>query len=120
MSKDSKIKLPDDKKFAKIVSMFSEGKLSSRSAKDLLERLLKENIDPEKIAEKEGLLQHSDEGAIKSVLEKLISENPKVVADYRGGKEASLQFFIGQAIKATKGSANPQVIKKVLLSLLSK
>jgi aspartyl-tRNA(Asn)/glutamyl-tRNA(Gln) amidotransferase subunit B len=49
----------------------------------------------------------------------LISENPKVVADYKAGKEASLQFFVGQAIKATKGSANPQIIKKVLLSLLS-
>jgi len=119
MSKDSKIKLPDDKSFAKIVTMFSEGKLSSRSAKNLIERLTKGNFNPDTVAQIEGLIQHSDEGAIKSILEKLITENPKVVADYKAGKEASLQFFVGQAIKATKGSANPQVIKKVLLSLLS-
>ncbi len=119
MVKDQNLKYPEHKKFAKIVTMFGEEKLSSRSAKDLLLKLLTDNIDPEKFAEKEGLIQHSDESAIKTLLEKLISENPKVVADYKAGKEASLQFFVGQAIKATKGSANPQIIKKVLLSLLS-
>ncbi len=118
MTKDSSLKLPDEKKFAKIVLMNSEGKLSSRSAKDLITRIVSEDIDPEAVAEKEGLIQHSDEGQIKEILEKLIAENPKVVADYRGGKEASLQFFVGQAIKATKGSANPQIVKKVLLEIL--
>ncbi len=119
MSKDHNLKYPDDKNFAKIVIMFKDGKLSSRGAKDLLARLMVKNIDPEKIAEKEGLIQKSDEGELKTIIEKLIAENPKVVADYRGGKEASLQFFVGQVMKITKSSANPQIIKKVLLSVLS-
>ena len=105
-------------KFAKIITMVSEGKLSSRGAKDLVLRLVEKDIDPEKIAEKEGLIQHSDEGALKLIIKKLVKDNPKVVADYKGGKEASLQFFVGQAIKETKGSANPQSIKKVLLEVL--
>ena len=98
--------------------MFKAGELSSRGAKDLIVRILKENIDPRKIAEKEGLIQKSDEGELKSIIEKLVAENPKVVADYRGGKEASLQFFVGQVMKITKGSANPQIIRKVLLEVL--
>ncbi len=118
-SKDTNLKYPSDKKFAKIVMMMSAGELSSRSAKDLLEKLVKEDIEPEEYAKKHNLIQHSDEGAIKTILEKLIVENPKVVSDYKAGKEASLQFLIGQAIKATKGSANPQIVKKVLLSILS-
>ncbi len=118
LSKDSNLKYPDDKSFAKIILMVSEGKLSSRGAKDLLLKIVKDGGSPEEIAEKEGLIQKNDEGELKAVLEKLIAENPKVVADYKAGKEASLQFFVGQAMKATKGSANPQVIKKVLLALL--
>jgi len=111
-------KFPAPEKFAKIILMVSDGKLSSRVAKDLVERLLKENIDPEEIANKEGLIQKNDEGAIKEIANKLIAENPKVVADYKAGKEAALMFFVGQIMKATKGSSNPQVIKKVLLALL--
>ncbi|MFA6340700.1 MAG: Asp-tRNA(Asn)/Glu-tRNA(Gln) amidotransferase subunit GatB, partial [Candidatus Paceibacterota bacterium] len=118
MSKDSSLKYPSDVNFAKMVTMFKEGKLSSRSAKDLLARLMKEDFDPEVIANKEGLIQKSDEGELKVILEKLVADNPKIVADYKGGKEAALQFFIGQTIKATKGSANPQVIRKVLLDVL--
>ena len=117
-AKNKELKYPSDMKFAKIITMVSEGKLSSRGAKDLVLRLVEKDIDPEKIAEKEGLIQHSDEGALKLIIKKLVKDNPKVVADYKGGKEASLQFFVGQAIKETKGSANPQSIKKVLLEVL--
>jgi aspartyl-tRNA(Asn)/glutamyl-tRNA(Gln) amidotransferase subunit B len=112
-------KFPKPESFAKIISMISDGKLSSRAAKNLIERLLKEDIDPEVIAEKEGLIQKSDEGELKSIIEKLVVDNPKVVADYKSGKEASLQFFVGQVMKITKGSANPQIIKKVLVEMLA-
>ncbi|MFA6226893.1 MAG: Asp-tRNA(Asn)/Glu-tRNA(Gln) amidotransferase subunit GatB [Candidatus Paceibacterota bacterium] len=118
LAKDESLKYPDDKSLAKIIQMVSEGALSSRSAKDLLLKIVKDGGNPEEIAKKEGMLQSNDEGPIKAIIEKLITENPKVVADYKAGKEASLQFFIGQTIKATKGSANPQIIKKVLLSAL--
>ncbi len=119
MSKDAALKIPSPEKFAKIIAMVLEGKLSSRTAKDLIERLLKEDIDPEETANKEGLIQKNDEGAVKEIAGKLIAENPKVVADYKAGKEMALMFFVGQIMKATKGSSNPQVIKKVLVDLLS-
>jgi len=119
VGEDSNLNFPNAEKFAKIIIMVSEGKLSSRTAKDLIERLLKEDIDPEEIANKEGLIQKNDEGAIKEIANKLISENPKVVADYKAGKEMALMFFVGQIMKVTKGSSNPQVIKKVLVDLLA-
>ena len=119
MAKDSTLKYPTAKNFAKIILMVSDGKISSRVAKDLIERLLKADMDPEEVANKEGLMQKNDEGAVKDIALKLIAENPKVVADYKAGKEIALMFFVGQVMKATKGSSNPQVIKKVLVSLLS-
>ena len=118
MSKDSTLKYPTPEKFAKIIVMTGDGKLSSRVAKDMVLRILKDDFDPEIIAEKEGLIQKNDEGAVKEIAVKLIAENPKVVADYKAGKEMALMFFVGQIMKATKGSSNPQVIKKVLVDLL--
>lgn len=118
LSKGSKLSFPNDKDFAKIISMVSEGKISSRGAKDLLVRIVVSGGDPEEIANKEGLIQQNDEGTLKTLAEKLIAENPTVVADFKAGKEASLQYLVGQAMKVTKGSANPQVIKKILLSVI--
>jgi aspartyl-tRNA(Asn)/glutamyl-tRNA(Gln) amidotransferase subunit B len=118
LSKDSKLSFPNDKDFAKVINMVFEGKISSRGAKDLLARIVVNGGNPEEIANKEGLIQQNDEGALKVLAEKLIAENPTVVADFKAGKEASLQFLVGQAMKITKGSANPQVIKKILLSVI--
>ncbi len=105
--------------FSTLISMIAKNVLSSRGAKDILKIMYEKGGDPEEIANKEGLIQKSDEGAIKEIAEKLIKENPKVVADYKAGKEAALMFFVGQIMKETKGSANPQVIKKVLVEILS-
>jgi aspartyl-tRNA(Asn)/glutamyl-tRNA(Gln) amidotransferase subunit B len=108
----------DHKSFATLIKMVGENKINSRGAKDILAILYKEHGDPEKIAEEKGLLQKNDEGELKKIIEKIIQDNPKVVADYKAGKEASLQFLIGQAMKATKGSANPEILKTLFKSTL--
>jgi len=103
----------EHKAFATLVKMLGENKLSSRGAKDILGILFTEGGNPEKIAEEKGLLQKNDEGELKKIIEQIIADNPKVIADYKAGKEASLQFLIGQAMKATKGAANPEMLKKL-------
>jgi aspartyl-tRNA(Asn)/glutamyl-tRNA(Gln) amidotransferase subunit B len=75
--------------------------------------------DPEKIANEAGLIQKSDEGAVKKIAEEVIKENPDAVEEFKKGKQASLQFLIGQGMKKSKGSANPEVLKAVLSSLLA-
>jgi aspartyl-tRNA(Asn)/glutamyl-tRNA(Gln) amidotransferase subunit B len=80
--------------------------------------MYKEGGEPAEIAEKHDLLQKSDEGALKGIIEKIIADNPKVVADYKAGKEAALMFFVGQGMKATKGSANPEMLKTIIKTLL--
>ena len=76
--------------------------------------------NPEQIAETEGLLQKSDPEALNKIAQEIIDNNPKVVADYMAGKEVALMSLVGQGMKATKGSANPQILKEVFLKLLSK
>ncbi len=104
--------------FAKLLVMIEAKKLSSRGAKDTLSLMLKEDGDPEIIADKNGLIQKSDEGEIKKIVEEIISKNSVAVDEFKKGKEASLQFLIGQGMKATKGSANPELLKKLLLELI--
>lgn len=112
--------LLEDKNFSGLIKMVAESKISSRGAKDILKMMFEKGGSPEEIAEKEGLLQKSDPEALNKIAEQIITDNPKIVADYKAGKEVALMSLVGQGMKATKGSANPQVLKEVFLKLLVK
>jgi len=72
--------------------------------------LVKESSDPQKVAEEKGLIQQNDAGALEVIMQKIIDENPAIVEEYQGGKESVAQFFVGQGMKATQGSANPGML----------
>ena len=112
------VKLIKPENFAELIKMAKGGYISSRATKDIMGRIVINDESPEKIAQKEGLLQQNDEGALKEVIQKIIDANPKVVADYKGGKGQALMSLVGQVMKETKGSANPEVTKKLLINLL--
>ncbi len=107
------------KEFAKLITLIEKKTISSRGAKDTLAIMFEQGGDAEKIADKNGLIQKSDEGAIKKIAEEVIAENPQAVTEYKNGKQASLMFLVGQGMKKSKGSANPEVLKTMLLSLIS-
>ncbi|MDO8604810.1 MAG: Asp-tRNA(Asn)/Glu-tRNA(Gln) amidotransferase subunit GatB [bacterium] len=99
------------KSLADLVTMIKAGDLSSRGAKDTLAILYTEGGHPHEIAKKHNLIQKNDIEALKKIVEEVISANPTVVADYKSGKVALLQFFVGQGMKASKGSGNPGTLK---------
>lgn len=109
--------------FAKLIGLIARGTLSSRGGKDLLATLYISNpdksIDLEALAKEKGFVQKSDENELKEIAKTIITANPQVVADFKAGKTALLQFFIGQGMKASKGSANPELLKKIFLELFS-
>lgn len=110
----------DPTDFADLMKMIDENLISSRGAKDILKMMVENGGSPADIAEKEGLLQQSDEGALTTIVDQIIADNPKVVADYKGGKENLLQFFVGQGMKASKGSANPALLQELFKKELTK
>ncbi len=112
------IRCPSAKNFAELVDMFAEGKISSRAAKDILAKIVKTDESPLAIATRENLIQTSDENTLKELAQKIIEANPKVAADYKGGKEQALMSLVGQIMKETKGSANPQVARQILIEFL--
>ena len=106
--------------FAKLMRMIQGGEISSRGAKDILAVMVSRGGEPEIIAKEMNLVQKSDEGELNGIIEKIITDNPQVVSDFKAGKEKSLQFLIGQGMKETKGAANPSILKKLFLESLSK
>ena len=108
----------DAKQLAKLVSLIDKGIISSSIGKKVLVELFENPRDPEEIVKENGWIQISDEGAIKEVVLKIIAENPQSVSDYKGGKDRALGFLVGQAMKETKGKANPQMLNKMFIEEL--
>jgi len=106
--------------FARLIEMAVSKELSSRGVKDILAEMFEKGGNPNDIAETRGLFQKNDEGELERVVEQIIKEYSGVVADYKRGKESALQFLVGQGMKATQGSANPEVLGKLLISKLTK
>jgi aspartyl-tRNA(Asn)/glutamyl-tRNA(Gln) amidotransferase subunit B len=120
LSADDKLSLSDLSitHFAELITMLVDKKIGSRGAKDLLPELFGNTAGPLELAEEKGLLQVTDLSALKPIIEEIISEHSSVADEYRSGKEAALQFLVGQGMKKTKGAADPAALKELLKEAL--
>lgn len=103
---------------AKLIQLTEAGTINSSVAKEVFEQIFDKDVDPDQYVEEHGLKTVNDEGALETVLEKVIAENPQAVADYRGGKEKALGALVGQTMKAMKGKANPGMVNQKLKEML--
>ena len=110
----------DSNQLGKLVILIDKGTISSSIGKKVLVELFENPRDPEEIIKEKGWIQISDEGAIKEVVMKILEANPQSIADYKAGKDKALGFLVGQAMKETKGKANPQMLNKMFLEELKK
>ncbi|MCX6751785.1 MAG: Asp-tRNA(Asn)/Glu-tRNA(Gln) amidotransferase subunit GatB [Candidatus Nomurabacteria bacterium] len=111
-------RLPSAGNFAELINLVADNKISSRVAKDILAMIVLKDESPLKIATEKSLLQKNDEKEVKTIVEKIVKENPEVVATYKAGKENAIMSLVGKVIKESKGSANPQIVIKMLKDLL--
>ena len=105
---------------AEMVVIIDNGEKSTKIRKQVIEELFENPRSPKKIVEEKGWIQISDEGAIKQVVLKVLESNPQSITDYKAGKDRALGFLVGQAMKETKGKANPQMLNKMFLEELKK
>ena len=103
---------------AKLIQLVEAGTINGGVAKEVFEQIFTNNIDPQKYVEEKGLNQVNDEGALRSAIEQIISENPQSVEDYNNGKDKAIGFLVGQTMKVMKGKANPGIVNKILKELL--
>ncbi len=97
-----------------ILDLLEKGVINKPVAKSVFEEAFKSKKAPSEIVKSRGLEQVSDEDALREIVRKVLSENEDAVQSYLGGKEKALNFLLGQVMRATRGKANPNVVKKVL------
>ncbi|MEG0615884.1 MAG: Asp-tRNA(Asn)/Glu-tRNA(Gln) amidotransferase subunit GatB, partial [Oscillospiraceae bacterium] len=101
------------KRLCDLVEVIESGSISNASGKVVFEVIMSENKDPETIISEKGLSQNSDTSSLELLAKEVISQNEKSVADYKNGKTNALGFIVGQCMKASKGKANPGLMKEI-------
>ena len=103
-----------------LITLIDKGTISSSIAKKVLEEMFETAKKPSKIIEEKGLIQISDEKEIQKIVKKILEQNPESIKDYKAGKDRALGFLVGQAMKETKGKANPRMLNEMFLEELKK
>ena len=106
------------KKLATVVKRIEDRTISGKAAKEVLDYLMENEDDVDAAIDKLGLKQVSDTGAIEKMVDEILAANQDKVEQYRAGKEKLFGFFVGQTMKASKGSANPQVVNEIVKNRL--
>lgn len=114
--KESKV---TEENLASLITLLDKGTISSKIAKTVFEEMFNTGEMAKNIVEKKGLVQISDESAVKEIVEKIVQNNPQSILDYKAGKDRALGFLVGQVMKETKGKANPGIVNKLLLDILN-
>ncbi|HSR70786.1 MAG TPA: Asp-tRNA(Asn)/Glu-tRNA(Gln) amidotransferase subunit GatB [Kiloniellales bacterium] len=102
-----------------LIDLVADQTISGRIAKDVFEEMWQRGKDAGAIVEEKGLKQISDTGALEAIVEKLVAENPKQVAQFKSGNEKVIGWFVGQVMKETRGQANPALVNQLLRKALS-
>ncbi len=98
----------------KLITRIADGTVSNSGAKEVFRNMWSEGGDADAIIEAKGLKQVSDSGAIEALVDEILAANADKVAEYRSGKDKLFGFFVGLAMKASKGKANPAQLNEAL------
>ncbi|MDD2671008.1 MAG: Asp-tRNA(Asn)/Glu-tRNA(Gln) amidotransferase subunit GatB [Syntrophales bacterium] len=104
---------------ADMINLIERGTISGKMAKEVFEEMYRSGKGPEAIIEEKGLVQITDEDALKKTIEQVLAANPSEAEQYRSGKQKLFGFFVGQVMKATGGKANPAMVNDILKKILS-
>jgi len=104
---------------ATLISKIESGAINGKGAKDILDVLMEKVCDIDELIESMGLAQVSDDGAILKIIDEILNANGAKVAEYRSGKDKLFGFFVGQVMKVSRGSANPEKVNELLKGRLA-
>ena len=101
-------------RLAALLGMLGKDEINANAAREVLAHMFESDETPEAIVEARGYKQVSDPGALDSLIDKVLGEQPAAVADFQGGQAKALGFLVGQVMQASGGKANPKVIRGLL------
>jgi aspartyl-tRNA(Asn)/glutamyl-tRNA(Gln) amidotransferase subunit B len=106
-------------RLADLLAEVEKGSISNSAAKKVFEIILSDDKDPADIIKEQGLVQNSDTGFLEQLAKDILAANEKSVADYKNGKTNALGYLVGQCMKASKGKANPGIVKEIVTKMLT-
>ena len=105
-------------KLAALLALIDDSTISGKIAKTVFDDMVEHRQGRRTDHQEKGLRQVTDTSEIETIIDGVISGNPKSVEDFKGGKEKALKFLVGQVMKESKGKANPQMVNEILLKKL--
>lgn len=126
LEKDNKLKIPSSNSLREVVDLISKNMLSSRAAKDIIAILLESDVynegeadsnKVEELANSKGLIQKNDVEALKNTINSIVANNAAQWEEYKAGNDKLIMFFVGLAMKESKGSGNPQMFIEIIKNL---
>ena len=103
-----------------MICLIAQGTISNTAAKTVLEAIIEKDVAPAQVVKEKGLAQVSDTSALSAVVDAVLANNAKAVADYKGGKTNVAGFLVGQCMKASKGQGNPAVLREMVIAAIEK
>lgn len=108
------------KSLGELIKLVSGGKVGRTNAKKVLLAMFDDaDVNPEKFAEENGLIVSNDTGLIEKVVKEAVANDPKAVADYKGGKEKAIMSIFGKCMKALKGNCDPKTLNEILINYIN-
>ena len=104
---------------SKLVKLVESKKITNNAGREVLTEMFASGREPEDLVESLGLKQNNDTAVLESAIKEVLENNPKAIADYRGGKDSAIGFLLGQTMRATKGTADANIVRGLLLSLIN-
>ncbi len=103
-----------------MIELINKGTISNTAAKTVLEEMMAKDVEPEEVVKEKGLAQISDSSALAGIVDKVLADNPKAVADYKKGKTNVSGFLVGQCMRATRGQGNPATLRDMVIAAIEK
>ena len=104
---------------ARLIQLVDEGSVSGAQAKSLVDDVMN-GKDPDALVKEKNMTQVSDESELLTMVQTVLDENPQAIEDFKNGKDRAVGFLVGQVMKASKGTANPGLVNKILNEELKK
>ena len=106
-------------KLAELLNLIEDGTISGKIAKEVFEEMLSSGKGANEIVEEKGMTQISDQSELEKIISQILDAHPDEIERYKAGDQKLMGFFVGQAMKQTKGKANPKVVNEILRKALS-
>jgi aspartyl-tRNA(Asn)/glutamyl-tRNA(Gln) amidotransferase subunit B len=104
---------------SRLVKLVELKEITNNAGREVLSEMFAGGREPEDLVKSLGLKQNNDAEVLESAIKEVLANNPKAIADYRGGKESAIGFLLGQTMRATKGTADANIVRELLLTLIN-